>query len=618
MRNTIAASVLALALLLVPGALAQVDVVGTVTRLPATGALDEAGDYTLTGAWDFTGASVSGISGVGEANTLTSQGAGISLVSGKVGVDLRTNSLVSANSYLTIVLDDPNDEIDFTIDLDAIEAAINLTDITTGTLADARIASTIARDSEVAAAYLPLAGGTLTGALTLDNLGITGTASDTNPACASGDYRIYVDLSEAAWKKCTNGSVTDLDTSGGGGSLPFVISGTEVILQDTTGSDTRMDMTDNGNISLYNSSGVVSLRVEGNGVVHVNNGHGNAADFRVAGNTADLDVMNCDVSVDGCDYEGDHDYATGTWRGPRSTTLPATCNVGEQYFDTDATAGQNLYGCTAANTWTLLGDGGGGGGGDVTAAGNNTYTGTNDFSGAELELPNSTTLPATCNVGETYFDSDATAGENLYGCTAANTWSVLGGNTANKVTKTIAASEPTCNTGAQGDFWWDSDGDDEPRWCDGTNWVIIGHPIKLPQIKLADNATTVTSSDIEYIQVPEQLVGWHVQDIECSHVTVGSSGTGNTTVDVDICSHTVSQSVCGGTVTDISTTDLTIDTGELSSESATTAAALNNGATFAAREWVRVQTTATETTGTAPQGLRCTVELAPPNYPPSI
>lgn len=35
------------------------------------------------------------------------------------------------------------------------------------------------------------------------------------------------------------------------------------------------------------------------------------------------------------------------------TTLPATCSVGQKFFKTNATAGQNLYGCTATNTWTL-------------------------------------------------------------------------------------------------------------------------------------------------------------------------------------------------------------------------------------------------------------------------
>lgn len=40
------------------------------------------------------------------------------------------------------------------------------------------------------------------------------------------------------------------------------------------------------------------------------------------------------------------------------TSAPGTCAVGEMFFDTDATAGQNLYGCTATNTWTLQAGGG--------------------------------------------------------------------------------------------------------------------------------------------------------------------------------------------------------------------------------------------------------------------
>jgi hypothetical protein len=62
---------------------------------------------------------------------------------------------------------------------------------------------------------------------------------------------------------------------------------------------------------------------------------------------------------------------------------------------------------------------------DKTGA--NTFTGANDFSAASVEAPNSTTLPATCSVGMVYFDSDAPAGSNWYGCTALNTWTVQGG-----------------------------------------------------------------------------------------------------------------------------------------------------------------------------------------------
>jgi len=54
---------------------------------------------------------------------------------------------------------------------------------------------------------------------------------------------------------------------------------------------------------------------------------------------------------------------SGTWDASGASTtkpaksgavLPASCGVGEQFFKTDATAGQNLYLCTATNTWTQL------------------------------------------------------------------------------------------------------------------------------------------------------------------------------------------------------------------------------------------------------------------------
>lgn len=61
----------------------------------------------------------------------------------------------------------------------------------------------------------------------------------------------------------------------------------------------------------------------------------------------------------------------------------------------------------------------------------NTLTaGTQDFSGAAHTLPMKSGLtagkPGNCTVGETYFATDAAPGGNLYGCTAANTWTAQG------------------------------------------------------------------------------------------------------------------------------------------------------------------------------------------------
>jgi hypothetical protein len=69
-----------------------------------------------------------------------------------------------------------------------------------------------------------------------------------------------------------------------------------------------------------------------------------------------------------------------------------------------------------------------------TMTGNKTFTGTTDASGAAHTLPSKVgtvaTRPATCTVGEQYFATDATAGQNLYFCTTANTWTLMTGGGA--------------------------------------------------------------------------------------------------------------------------------------------------------------------------------------------
>lgn len=72
---------------------------------------------------------------------------------------------------------------------------------------------------------------------------------------------------------------------------------------------------------------------------------------------------------------------------------------------------------------------GGGGSGDVRTDSSNTYTsGMNDFSAVTLRVPSSTTLPATCAVGDSYMDTDATSGQRWYLCESTDTWVQQGGS----------------------------------------------------------------------------------------------------------------------------------------------------------------------------------------------
>jgi hypothetical protein len=59
--------------------------------------------------------------------------------------------------------------------------------------------------------------------ITVSNKGIEFTESDTNPTCATGNFNIYADLSENKLKKCQNGTVSDLDTVGGGGGSSGIV-----------------------------------------------------------------------------------------------------------------------------------------------------------------------------------------------------------------------------------------------------------------------------------------------------------------------------------------------------------------------------------------------------------
>jgi hypothetical protein len=54
----------------------------------------------------------------------------------------------------------------------------------------------------------------------------------------------------------------------------------------------------------------------------------------------------------------DFSKASATKPFKTGTALPATCTVGDSFFKTDAASGQNLYGCTAVNTWTVESGGG--------------------------------------------------------------------------------------------------------------------------------------------------------------------------------------------------------------------------------------------------------------------
>jgi hypothetical protein len=172
---------------------------------------------------------------------------------------------------------------------------------------------------------------------------------------------------------------------------------------------------------------------------------------------------------------------------PNSTTLPATCGVGQIYFDTDATAGQNFFGCTATNTWTLQA-----GLGDVTAVG--TCTSGACFTDATPSTRLTfTTLaaPATpaAGVGTVYVDSTS---KNL--CVTDDAGLVKCGVQA----KAAVASQWLRSIGADGTV-----GASQPAFADIANvatnaqlpGTISGKRIDPRAVQLTDAATVTINSD---------------------------------------------------------------------------------------------------------------------------
>ncbi len=110
-----------------------------------------------------------------------------------------------------------------------------------------------------------------------------------------------------------------------------------------------------------------------------------------------------------------------------------------------------------------------------TTSGNRIFTGILDASGATRTAPLliGTSLPGTCTTGDLFFKTNATAGQNIYECTATNTWTQqLNSGGSGNVVLTTGAGAPSANCTAPSSsnlaVYLDSTNQDE--WlCTATN-----------------------------------------------------------------------------------------------------------------------------------------------------
>lgn len=135
---------------------------------------------------------------------------------------------------------------------------------------------------------------------------------------------------------------------------------------------------------------------------------------------------------------------------PASGACDAAAEEGTIYYRTDNTSGAaGHYGCaeTGASSWAwvLLGGGVTGTANEITvSSGVASIAATFDISGktSTKSVKTGTAAPGTCAVGELFYDTDAAAGSNFFGCTATNVWTLQGGGGVSTITAAPAAIIP--------------------------------------------------------------------------------------------------------------------------------------------------------------------------------
>lgn len=298
-----------------------------------------------------------------------------------------------------------------------------------GSATDAQIPDTI-----TASLYVPLLGGTLTGQLITSNLGIEFTESDTNPACAAGNYNIFVDLSETVFKKCVNGSVTAMDTGSGGGGA----AGGANAVQTGDGAGT---LTDSGCTAASGAMTCTSFisGSAGPGILALLEGTAPGANATAGYHNLYIDVSDSLLKTHENGGSAVTYYSTANFPTALFTN-GANCSSGQ--FPLGVSASGASENCTALPT-SITGTANQIAADASTGAITLSIPATLDLTSKIFRIPNSTTLPATCTVGDSYMDTDATTGLRFYLCQATNSWVAQGSGGGSGLTSLAAQTGAT-------------------------------------------------------------------------------------------------------------------------------------------------------------------------------
>lgn len=171
------------------------------------------------------------------------------------------------------------------------------------------------------------------------------TVTITGAPTGNGTYCVYIDPTGAETMQISSGaggtfvgsSVTVLAVSSPcGSSPPFPAGSYEKATGTITASSTSWTTVADARPTAGNKASLTA----GNGIATISNG-------QIATDTTVMQKGAVNAIT------GTINLTAGTQIESNSSSLPGTCVVGQTYFLTGTTAGQNWYGCTATNTWTL-------------------------------------------------------------------------------------------------------------------------------------------------------------------------------------------------------------------------------------------------------------------------
>ena len=112
-----------------------------------------------------------------------------------------------------------------------------------------------------------------------------------------------------------------------------------------------------------------------------------------------------------------------------------------------------------------------------------------------FRVPNSTTLPATCTVGDAYMDTDATTGARWYLCESTNTWVVQGAASGGSVLRTTYASLPACG-GSNTNYQYVLTDSIYSAHCNGSSYAYWSGQKYIPTLPWSNGTTFGTGATV--------------------------------------------------------------------------------------------------------------------------